>query len=140
MSWLRNLCSCGAVFVIAPTTSIAQEHTITVHPEQKYSVDGLAVGAPVAPNSSAYRQYVCKPSDQYQNFTRCRESHIENGIQDRKSTRLNSSHLVISYAVFCLKKKKNKLHNIIYYLVASLPMHLPPLRELAEDILLLFKH
>src|SRR5256885_12648349 len=28
-------------------------------------------------------------------------------IQDRKSTRLNSSHLVISYAVFCLKKKKN---------------------------------
>src|SRR2546426_8335220 len=28
------------------------------------------------------------------------------GPQDRKSTRLNSSHLVISYAVFCLKKKK----------------------------------
>src|SRR2546426_1196034 len=28
--------------------------------------------------------------------------------QDRKSTRLNSSHLVISYAVFCLKKKKNR--------------------------------
>src|SRR5256885_4160400 len=30
---------------------------------------------------------------------------------DRKSTRLNSSHLVISYAVFCLKKKKNKYIN-----------------------------
>src|SRR5438132_8914065 len=28
--------------------------------------------------------------------------------RDRKSTRLNSSHTVISYAVFCLKKKKNK--------------------------------
>src|SRR2546426_2853845 len=28
---------------------------------------------------------------------------------DRKSTRLNSSHLVISYAVFCLKKKKQHL-------------------------------
>src|SRR5205807_5446527 len=28
------------------------------------------------------------------------------GAPDRKSTRLNSSHLVISYAVFCLKKKK----------------------------------
>src|SRR5688500_19839856 len=28
-------------------------------------------------------------------------------MKDRKSTRLNSSHLVISYAVFCLKKKKN---------------------------------
>src|SRR5256885_4388084 len=31
------------------------------------------------------------------------QQHAE---QDRKSTRLNSSHLVISYAVFCLKKKK----------------------------------
>src|SRR2546426_6318892 len=30
---------------------------------------------------------------------------------DRKSTRLNSSHLVISYAVFCLKKKKKKHDN-----------------------------
>src|SRR5438067_10099087 len=33
---------------------------------------------------------------------------------DRKSTRLNSSHVSISYAVFCLKKKKNKI-NILYY-------------------------
>src|SRR5256885_11024669 len=30
------------------------------------------------------------------------------GLGDRKSTRLNSSHLVISYAVFCLKKKKRR--------------------------------
>src|SRR2546426_8051624 len=30
---------------------------------------------------------------------------------DRKSTRLNSSHLVISYAVFCLKKKKKKRYS-----------------------------
>src|SRR5207253_10865997 len=29
-------------------------------------------------------------------------------LQDRKSTRLNSSHVAISYAVFCLKKKKKK--------------------------------
>src|SRR5438034_3861279 len=31
--------------------------------------------------------------------------------EDRKSTRLNSSHTVISYAVFCLKKKKNNKEN-----------------------------
>src|SRR5690349_24932110 len=31
--------------------------------------------------------------------------------RDRKSTRLNSSHVEISYAVFCLKKKKKKQHN-----------------------------
>src|SRR5205807_9256907 len=35
-------------------------------------------------------------------------SHGGNTMTDRKSTRLNSSHLVISYAVFCLKKKKKK--------------------------------
>src|SRR5256885_9282357 len=35
---------------------------------------------------------------------------------DRKSTRLNSSHLVISYAVFCLKKKKKKsLHVVVFH-------------------------
>src|SRR5256885_9643793 len=33
---------------------------------------------------------------------------------DRKSTRLNSSHLVISYAVFCLKKKKRKHESCDY--------------------------
>src|SRR5256885_5084603 len=32
--------------------------------------------------------------------------------RDRKSTRLNSSHLVISYAVFCLKKKKNEAFSV----------------------------
>src|SRR6266446_8923640 len=32
--------------------------------------------------------------------------------RDRKSTRLNSSHLVISYAVFCLKKKKNTYNSV----------------------------
>src|SRR5690554_7774560 len=31
--------------------------------------------------------------------------------EDRKSTRLNSSHVRISYAVFCLKKKKTQKHN-----------------------------
>src|SRR3712207_8761514 len=34
------------------------------------------------------------------------------GLGDRKSTRLNSSHANISYAVFCLKKKKYKAHHV----------------------------
>src|SRR5205807_9428347 len=44
-----------------------------------------------------------------------KSSHVEEWFddfeRDRKSTRLNSSHLVISYAVFCLKKKKKKKNN-----------------------------
>src|SRR5690554_7524039 len=35
-------------------------------------------------------------------ISKCRDEHV----QDRKSTRLNSSHVRISYAVFCLKKKR----------------------------------
>src|SRR5690625_6468416 len=34
---------------------------------------------------------------------------INTSLKDRKSTRLNSSHVAISYAVFCLKKKKKKI-------------------------------
>src|SRR5206468_8599889 len=37
----------------------------------------------------------------------------ENPVKDRKSTRLNSSHDQISYAVFCLKKKKKKINTHI---------------------------
>src|SRR3712207_7032992 len=35
-------------------------------------------------------------------------------VADRKSTRLNSSHANISYAVFCLKKKKKTINSFIY--------------------------
>src|SRR6266478_7323338 len=37
-------------------------------------------------------------------------------LRDRKSTRLNSSHSQISYAVFCLKKKKIEVHELLGYL------------------------
>src|SRR5207245_9469736 len=39
----------------------------------------------------------------------CARRRVHTKILDRKSTRLNSSHGSISYAVFCLKKKKNKI-------------------------------
>src|SRR2546429_7239287 len=42
------------------------------------------------------------------------------GLRDRKSTRLNSSHGYISYAVFCLKKKKNTTNLQHYILMIKL--------------------
>src|SRR5688500_19485177 len=42
---------------------------------------------------------------------RALERSVQDEIEDRKSTRLNSSHLVSSYAVFCLKKKKISQYN-----------------------------
>src|SRR5437899_9277523 len=46
-------------------------------------------------------------------FARHQVGEGETTSTDRKSTRLNSSHLGISYAVFCLKKKKKKKNTII---------------------------
>src|SRR5690606_41050551 len=46
---------------------------------------------------------------------------LEMFTTDRKSTRLNSSHVKISYAVFCLKKKKR----VVYYVTSS-PHSQPP--------------
>src|SRR5256885_10821049 len=42
-------------------------------------------------------------------------ARLDQVFADRKSTRLNSSHLVISYAAFCLKKKKNKVYMLKIY-------------------------
>src|SRR5258708_24991654 len=44
----------------------------------------------------------------------CNSGHfnVEIDIPDRKSTRLNSSHQIISYAVFCLKKKKTNTKHV----------------------------
>src|SRR5256885_1849182 len=42
---------------------------------------------------------------------------LSKSVSDRKSTRLNSSHLVISYAVFCLKKKKKS--TVVLHLASS---------------------
>src|SRR5690348_18219570 len=45
---------------------------------------------------------------------------------DRKSTRLNSSHPSISYAVFCLKKKKNKSAPLVRHVLIRKPTHSRP--------------
>src|SRR5256885_11921994 len=50
-----------------------------------------------------------KPAKAWSLSTTCPLAFLRSCPKDRKSTRLNSSHLVISYAVFCLKKKKNNL-------------------------------
>src|SRR5258707_8342687 len=44
-------------------------------------------------------------------YSRIRGTFYEDRFRDRKSTRLNSSHANISYAVFCLKKKKKESSN-----------------------------
>src|SRR5258705_6879868 len=55
---------------------------------------------------------------------RDRGRRLERG-RDRKSTRLNSSHLGISYAVFCLKKKTSaKIHIMIFHITTLILLHI----------------
>src|SRR5436305_4070977 len=49
----------------------------------------------------------------------CTASVVSRTSEDRKSTRLNSSHVRISYAVFCLKKKKQHKTNIKHISLAT---------------------
>src|SRR2546427_164797 len=62
--------------------------------------------------------------------TTCSASRRASYLVDRKSTRLNSSHSQISYAVFCLKKKKKKhelctpLVSIVKYVYIHVTLHL----------------
>src|SRR5439155_25431820 len=52
------------------------------------------------------RRRHCRRGRSRRRFRSARDRRLRN--RDRKSTRLNSSHVAISYAVFCLKKKKSK--------------------------------
>src|SRR5207249_5075780 len=58
------------------------------------------------------------------------------GVKDRKSTRLNSSHVSISYAVFCLKKKKirHKLHEYNKHIHLEKRYHIDNIHEVLIHI------
>src|SRR2546426_1407988 len=58
---------------------------------------------------SGYNYYaLLHHATHHETTTLARFFYLRRVVEDRKSTRLNSSHLVISYAVFCLKKKNTK--------------------------------
>src|SRR5437762_10359751 len=72
----------------------------TLFRSQNDRVDGTRHGQVVANDDGVPAFFGCPPSRPGAPDTV--------GAEDRKSTRLNSSHRCISYAVFCLKKKKKK--------------------------------
>src|SRR5947207_9751319 len=78
-----------------------------LHPAIKYINPNDAIETGTHTGVDAYEAMVERLKDTFE------EAHfdIDEFLEDRKSTRLNSSHTVISYAVFCLKKKKEKSVN-----------------------------
>src|SRR5690625_6065735 len=75
----------------------------------KYALNRTAVSAVIRRFPFTISEIlVCGTSKSFANRYCEIERGIRNSFKDRKSTRLNSSHVAISYAVFCLKKKKTK--------------------------------
>src|SRR5690348_7599874 len=83
------------------------QHLTALHHANIVSVRDVAVARP-SQNNNSMSAYIVSEYIAGQSFSDylARTSHKG---KDRKSTRLNSSHPSISYAVFCLKKKKKKI-------------------------------
>src|SRR5437773_7628540 len=65
----------------------------------------------------------------HRNLVAAVEKHKRAVVGDRKSTRLNSSHITISYAVFCLKKKTKYLTTVLYTQVKQRGIRMPLLKN-----------
>src|SRR5687768_11642636 len=96
------------------TSSPAVDHSTMDHsahgataPDSHAGMDHSAQGAATADHS----QHSAASADhaQHRATSADHSQHRATSVEDRKSTRLNSSHGYISYAVFCLKKKKSAL-------------------------------
>src|SRR5437773_7563712 len=61
------------------------------------------------PYTTLFRSWFLDGVSAWNQILSLRHNHVAG---DRKSTRLNSSHITISYAVFCLKKKNNLTHAV----------------------------
>src|SRR5439155_3782324 len=94
-------------FTVTPTTDI---YTLSLHDALPISARPLSA---VAGRTTQYLRLGLGGSSHFagsghgaNRYGRVGSAHPAITIRDRKSTRLNSSHVAISYAVFCLKKKK----------------------------------
>src|SRR5437879_9134576 len=96
----RCFSSCSLVFFISHDPATTDTYTLSLHDALPISVGARARLA----GSDRDRRRRCP-----RRSTIDKKPH-QGDPQDRKSTRLNSSHRCISYAVFCLKKKKKKKH------------------------------
>src|SRR2546426_8686169 len=96
-------------------TATTEIYTLSLHDALPISSGAIAMpGGRIAPRQVVSNDEV--PEASYR-FVRVDFITFDTTGRDRKSTRLNSSHLVISYAVFCLKKKKK--NDQLYVIRAS---------------------
>src|SRR5438132_4748518 len=97
---------CSIFFFFFNDTSTTETYTLSLHDALPISVGAARLGA-----QQHAHQFELSAFGSFTRYDRAfnLDNQMGGGARlDRKSTRLNSSHTVISYAVFCLKKKKHK--------------------------------
>src|SRR5262245_4925201 len=103
-------CGGKSPHIIFADADIERALTVAVHSAFRSTGQSCSLGSRLFVQRSIYEQFVEKVAARSRRIRigapLDKKTHI--GPQDRKSTRLNSSHLGISYAVFCLKKKKTR--------------------------------
>src|SRR5207249_11728222 len=93
-------------------TATSEIYTLSLHdalpilPDRRLSPDGPPAPRPPGCSSPRADPRARRTPSQLDS---AQVSHCASSWEDRKSTRLNSSHVSISYAVFCLKKKKKNV-------------------------------
>src|SRR5258708_16067631 len=88
-------------------TATTEIYTLSLH-------DALPICDPLFANNAEFAYYkLGRNQDSLYWFNKAIEIDPNRAVADRKSTRLNSSHQIISYAVFCLKKK-NQAQTLIF--------------------------
>src|SRR5438034_10468065 len=93
----------SVLFFFFTDTATTEIYTLSLHdalPIFKGAVGDEAFGCDNGPGGDDERRGIADDGH--------RAGDVVEEVRDRKSTRLNSSHTVISYAVFCLKKKKQQ--------------------------------
>src|SRR2546427_12891250 len=88
----------SSIFFFFNDTATTEIYTLSLH-------DALPISYVLSPDSSLHYRDSGMAGDE---LSRTVVREAARHLTDRKSTRLNSSHSQISYAVFCLKKKKKK--------------------------------
>src|SRR5947208_12415556 len=108
---------CHDVFLLCSPTLSSFFFTATA-PTQSYTLslhDALPISHRCAPNSASTTRSGCATCTGSSRCCRAIGGFRSSAAypqSDRKSTRLNSSHQIISYAVFCLKKKKTQTNQL----------------------------
>src|SRR3712207_7506182 len=97
-----------------PRSTLFPYTTLFRSPGMEYTYTDTTNGSGEISYTIPLEEEVSLPGDYYTSIQTRKEGYTSVGeYTDRKSTRLNSSHANISYAVFCLKKKTRKLSTFL---------------------------